>query len=145
MGKQKAMTQLYRKKVDDFSKCLKILKSAEFSKGRDDEIYRTGIIWQFNVTYELSWKALQAVLRAHGAAGADTGSPREILQLGYRFEFIDDEAAWLLMLKKRNLSVHMYNEEEADEMILLIRDSFIPAFTELEKMLEKRMNEIDTE
>lgn len=46
------------------------------------------------------------------------------------------------MLKKRNLSVHMYNEEEADEMILLIRDSFVPAFAELEKMLEKRMSEI---
>lgn len=64
------------------------------------------------------------------------------MQLGYRFGFIDDEAAWLLMLKKRNLSVHMYNEEEADEMILLIRDSFVPAFAELEKMLEKRMSEI---
>lgn len=64
------------------------------------------------------------------------------MQLWYRFGFIDDEAAWLLMLKKRNLSVHMYNEEEADEMILLIRDSFVPAFAELEKMLEKRMSEI---
>lgn len=133
------------KKIDNFAKCLRVLKEADFSQAEKDEIYRTGIIGQFNLTYELSWKALQAVLRAHGAAGADTGSPREILQLGYRFGFIDDEAAWLLMLKKRNLSVHMYNEEEADEMILLIRDSFIPAFTELEKILEKRMTEIDTE
>lgn len=136
------MMQSYKKKMDEFSKCLKILMSADFLNGYNDEIYRTGIIWQFYVTYELSWKALHTVLRAHGAAGADTGSPREILQLGDRFGFIDDEAAWLLMLKKRNLSVHMYNEEEADEMILLIRDSFVPAFAELEKMLEKRMSEI---
>lgn len=130
------------KKVENFSKCLRVLKKADFAQAEKDEIYRTGIIGQFNLTFELSWKALQTVLRAHGAAGADTGSPREILQLGYRFGFIDDEAAWLLMLKKRNLSVHMYNEEEADEMILLIRDSFVPAFAELEKMLEKRMSEI---
>ena len=133
------------KKIDNFSKCLRVLKEADFSQAEKDEIYRTGIIGQFNLTFELSWKALQAVLRAHGAADTDTGSPREILQLGYRFGFIDDEAAWLLMLKKRNLSVHMYNEEETDETILLIRDSFIPAFAELEKMLEKRMTEIDTE
>lgn len=133
------------KKLDNFSNCLQILKNADFSKADNDEIYRTGIIGQFNLTFELAWKSLQAALRAHGAAGADTGSPREILQLGYRFGFINDAAVWLLMLKKRNLSVHIYNEEDADEMILLIRDSFIPAFTDLEKMLESRMKEIDAE
>lgn len=67
------------KKVENFSKCLRVLKEADFAQAEKDEIYRTGIIGQFNLTFELSWKALQAVLRAHGAAGADTGSPREIL------------------------------------------------------------------
>ena len=81
--------------------------------------------------------------RVHGAEWADTGSPREILQLGYKFGFVNDSAAWLIMLKKRNLSVHIYNEEEVDEMIVLIRDSFIPAFTELEKTLEKKLEQID--
>ena len=42
--------------------------------------------------------------------GADTGSPREILQLGYKLGFVNDSAVWLLMLKKRNTSVHIYNE-----------------------------------
>jgi hypothetical protein len=35
---------------------------------------------QFNLTFELAWKALQEILRIHGAVGADTGLPREILQ-----------------------------------------------------------------
>ncbi len=47
---------------------------------------------------------------------------RDILQLGYKLGFVDDAAVWLLMLKKRNTSVHIYNEQEVDEMILLIRE-----------------------
>ena len=131
------------KKLDNFSKCLKVLKNADFELADKNEIYRTGIIGQFNLTFELAWKALQGVLRVHGAEGADTGSPREILQIGYKFGFVNDSAAWLLMLKKRNLSVHIYNAEEVDEMIVLIRDSFIPAFLELEKTLEKKLEEVD--
>lgn len=126
------------KKLDNFSNYLRVLKNADFELADSNEIYRTGVIGQFNLTFELAWKALQAVLRLHGAKGADTGSPREILQLGYKFGFINDSSVWLLMLKKRNLFVHIYNEEDVEEMIVLIRDSFITAFVDLEKVLEKR-------
>lgn len=137
------MVSLYMKKLDNFTNCLAVLKNADFEMAECNEIYRTGIIGQFNLSFELAWKALQAVLRVHGAEGADTGSPREILQLGYKFGFIDDASVWLLMLKKRNLSVHIYNAEEVDEMILLIRDSFLPAFIALDHMLEKKLDEAD--
>ena len=105
-------------------------------------IYRTGVIGQFNLTFELAWKSLQEILKMHGADGAATESPREILQLGYKLSFVDDAAVWLLMLKKRNTSVHIYNEQEVDEMILLIRDSFIPAFVGLEKTLRSKLEEV---
>ena len=85
---------------------------------------------------------MQAVLREHGAQGAETGSPREILQLGYKLGFVDDSAVWLAMLKNRNTLVHIYNEDEIDEMLLLIRDSFTPAFIALEKLLRKKADEI---
>lgn len=136
---------LYMKKFDNFSNCLEVLKKADFELANGVEIYRTGVIAQFNLTFELSWKALQAVLRLHGAEGAETGSPREILQLGYKLGFIDDSAVWLLMLKKRNTLVHIYNEADADEMLLLIRDSFIPAFITLEKTLQTKLEEAESD
>lgn len=37
------------------------------------------------------------------------------------------------MLEKRNQSVAIYGEDEIDELIFLIRDSFIPAFASLGK------------
>ena len=133
------------KKLDNFSNCLDILKNADFEMANNDDIYRTGVIGQFNLTFELAWKALQAVLRLHGVERAETGSPREILQLGYKLGFVDDAAVWLLMLKKRNTSVHIYDEDEVDEMILLIRDSFIPAFIRLCDTLKVKAAEAEND
>lgn len=84
-------------------------------------------------------------MKQHGVTDAQTGSPREILQLGYKLGFVDDAQVWLLMLKKRNTSVHIYNVEEIDEMLLLIRDSFLPAFLELERTLKKKLQEVEEE
>lgn len=131
------------KKIDNFSNYLNVLKNADFEFANDNEIYRTGVIGQFNLTFELAWKALQAVLRVHGAENANTGSPREILQLGYKLGFVDDSVVWLLMLKKRNIAAHIYAESEIDEMLLLIRDSFIPAFSALEKTLRDKLKEAE--
>ena len=133
------------KKLDNFSNCLTILRNADFKLADNNDIYRTGVIGQFTLTFELAGKALQEILRLHGAEGADTGSPREILQLGYKLGFVNDSAVWLLMLKKRNTSVHIYNEQEVDEMILLIRDSFIPAFVALEKTLREKLAEAESD
>jgi nucleotidyltransferase substrate binding protein (TIGR01987 family) len=127
------------KKLDNFSNSLDVLKGADFEFANNNVIYRTGVIGQFNLTFELAWKALQEVLRIHGAEGAESGSPREILQLGYKFGFVNDSSVWLQMLKKRNSSVHIYDEDEIDEMLLLIRDSFIPAFVTLEETLRKKL------
>ena len=133
------------KQLDDFSDRLMILKNADFRLTDYDDIYRMGVMGLFDQTFFLAWKALQEILRLHGAEGADTGSPREILHLGYKLGFVNDSAVWLLMLKKRNTSVHIYNKQEVDEMILLIRDSFIPAFVVLEKTLREKLAEAESD
>ena len=132
------------KKLDNFANCLAVLADADFQMAETNDIYRTGIVGQFNLTFELAWMALQEVMREHSVEEATTGSPREILQLGYKIGFINDAETWLLMLKKRNTSVHIYNGDEIDELILLIRDSFIPAFMVLEDTLVKKLEEAES-
>ena len=132
------------KKLENFTNSLSILAEADFKLAEENDIYRTGIIGQFHLTFELVWKALQEIMRMHGIEEASTGSPREILQLAYKIGFISDSEVWLLMLKKRNTSVHIYNEDEVNEMILLIRDSFIPAFTVLKDTLVKKLDEAES-
>ena len=126
--------------LENFSKSLAVLKKADFAHAGENEIYRMGVIGQFNMTLELGWKALQSALRIHGVAEAETGSPREIIQLGYKYGFLDDSEVWLLMLKKRNTLTHVYNEDEADELVLQIRDSFQAALAALEAALRERLS-----
>lgn len=73
---------------------------ADFDLADSNAIYRMGVTVQVNLTFELAWKVLQEVLRMYGVEGAETGSPREILQVGYKVGFVNDSSVWLLMLKK---------------------------------------------
>lgn len=85
---------------------------------------------------------MQEILRLHGAESAETSSPREILQLGYKLGFLNDSAVWLTILKKNSL-FHIYDEDEIDELLILIRDSFIPAFTVLRDTLKIKLDEVE--
>ena len=62
-----------------------------------------------------------------------------------RLQFINDSQVWLLMLKKYNTSVYSYNEDEVDEMIMLIHDSFVPAFTDVKDILLKKLEEVESD
>ncbi len=48
----------------------------------------------------------------------------------------------MMKLKKRNMAAHIYDEDKVDEMLLLIRDSFIAAFVVLEKELRDKIDEL---
>ena len=133
------------KKLDNFTNCLAILADADFKMAETNDIYWTGVIGQFNLTFELAWKALQEIMKMHSVEGASTSSPREILQLGYKIGFINDSEVWLLMLKRRNTCFYIYNEAEIDEMIMLIHDSFIPAFIVLRDTLVKKLDEAESD
>ena len=127
------------KKYDVFAKHLSVLLEAERPA---DEIYRMGIIGQFNLTFELSWKALREVLLIHGVSKAATGSPREIIKAGYEFHFISDETVWLEMLKRRNQTIHIYDENIAVELVNLVFDKYLPEFVNLRDELDNRQREI---
>lgn len=133
------------KKIDNFSASLDILKSADFRMAKESIIYRTGIVGQFNITFELAWKALQAVLRLHNVSGSETGSPLTILKLGYKSGFISDSEVWILMHRERNTAVHEYNEEAVDKHIILIRDSFIHEFEKLLDTLTEKEAEAESD
>lgn len=122
------------KELDNFVSCLAVLQKADFDLAGKDEIYRTGVLGQFNLVFELAWKTL------HGAEVSDL--PHEVLQKGYQYGFVNDEQIWLLMLKKRNTLVHIYDEKEADEVIALIKGNFLPAMEILLDTLKKKLAEV---
>lgn len=61
-------------KLDNFERSLTVLQSADRAKSLKDDIYRMGVIGQFNLTFELAWKALKETLLLYGVSVAKTGS-----------------------------------------------------------------------
>lgn len=82
--------------------------------GSDNSLFVDAAIQRFEFCVELAWKSLQGVLeRDHGIVVA---SPKTALQEAFRVALLDDEQAWLSMLRDRNLTVHTYREALAREI-----------------------------
>lgn len=131
------------RKLENFCKSLAVLTRADGETARRDEIYRMGLIVRFNLTFELAWKALKEVLLLYGVDAAKTGSPREVLKEGYGARFLDDAEVWLDMMTRRNVSVHVYDPDAANELVGLIFAEYIPAFEKLSETLNEKVRALD--
>ena len=70
-------------------------------------------IQRFEFSIELTWKTLKKCLAIEGI---EANTPRECIQQAYAIHWLDDEAAWLSMLKDRNLTSLTYKEDLALEI-----------------------------
>ena len=126
-------------KYENFCKAVKNLSENATIEPPYSVLELTGIVGLFEICFELSWKALREVLLSHGVAEASSGSPREIIKAGYKFNFISDEEIWLDMLKRRNQATHIYNEDIALEIVAAIRNKYIAAFVNLRDEMQRRI------
>lgn len=70
-------------------------------------------IQRFEFCIELTWKTLKKCLAIEGI---EANTPRECIQQAYAIHWLNDETAWLSMLKDRNLTLHTYKEDLALEI-----------------------------
>lgn len=125
------------KKFDQYSRYLQVLCRAE-QQDITNEFIVSGIIYKFYIQFEFGWKVLKELLRYEGANQAATGSPREIIKTAYAyFDFIE-ENIWLEMLRDRNDTTHIYNEEAAQKLVEKILHRYIAVFVTLEQHIRER-------
>ena len=130
------------RKYQEFTNCLKVLEQSDREMPDTDEIYRMGVIGQFNLAFELAWKALKEVLSLYGVAEAATGSPREIFKAAYGLGWLTEERVWLEMLKNRNAAIHIYDEEKAQKLIKAIFGEYMEALQVLREKLAERLRSV---
>ena len=85
-----------------------------FRKHNKTEQEKAGIIQAFEYCFELSWKIMKRLLEVRGKYG---NSPREVFRMAALEGFINDPELWFDFLKKRNMTVHTYNQNEANEVL----------------------------
>lgn len=90
----------------------------------------------------MAWKALKEVMTRYGVGAAASGSPREIIRLAGQYLFLGNPRAWDAMLDRRNANVHVYDEEAADDLVVLIGERYLPCFAQLLDHLDMRMQQL---
>lgn len=105
-------------------------KFEEFRMNNNTEQEKAGTIQAFEYCFELVWKIMKRLLEERGLIA---NSPKETFRMAALEGFIEDPELWFDFLKKRNLTVHTYEEKEV-ENILSICTSFS---SEIKKFLVK--------
>ena len=94
-------------------------------------------IQRFEFCIELTWKTLKKCLAIEGI---EANTPRECIQQAYSIHWINDESAWLSMLKDRNLTSHTYKEDLALEIYHRLPLHY-QAMADLYQLLRRRFSE----
>lgn len=132
------MVLFFMKKKENYLKALNnLVKSFEKFYPPKEQFFITGLIAHYDICFEQSWKALREELIENGISRDKLNSPRFVIKHAFYEQLINNEEAWLKMLKARNESTHIYDDELAKNLINIIKEEFLPELIDLGKVLEK--------
>ena len=121
----------WKQRYANFEKALSQL--AKFITQQNlNELEEQGLIQCFEYTHELAWNVMKDFLTFEGIQNiiGSRSATREAFNKG----LIEEGQVWMDMIGSRNESVHTYNEETANEIVLKIRQVY---FFEIKKFSEK--------
>ncbi len=118
----------------DVSNLLKASKKfEEFRIHLENEQYKAGAVKAFEYSYEVAWKTMKRLLEAQGK---NPYTHREIFREAAASGLISDPKIWFEFIKMKNLTVHTYNEQNIEQIILGFED-FSKALQDLLQNIEK--------
>ena len=127
------MVKLEDLDFSNFEKAVGTLADA-LSKESLSDLERDGVIQRFEYTFELAWKMARKTLMALGRTEV-SGSPKPVLRDAQEENLITDIEKWFSFLEARNLSTHIYSQEEAENVHTVAKE-FLPYAKQLLKTLK---------
>ena len=111
------------------------LRVAEEQAGGDDvdllETLRAGVVQNFEVAYEQTWKMMKRWLEMNvGAVEVDGVTRRQLFRLCHENRLIDDVDEWMDFHKSRNETSPTYNQSTA-ENVFKVAGEFLPAASDV--------------
>lgn len=123
-------------KLNNYKNALSRLHEAiEEEKASKSLAVRDGAIQRFEFTSELAWKTVREYLLSEGVT--DINSPKKVMREAYNNDLIENTEGWLRILDDRNLTSHVYDDEDAKDIYNRIMNEHIKLFDELEKVLDR--------
>lgn len=116
------MNEKTNQSVENLKRALSRLEEAIHTPVSEYEsILVDGTIQRFEFCSELFWKMLRRALLENGV---ETGTPREAIEKAYQAKWLNDEKLWIQMLRDRNRTSHVYEEEIAREIFSKIPEYY---------------------
>ncbi|MGC8733981.1 MAG: HI0074 family nucleotidyltransferase substrate-binding subunit [bacterium] len=116
----------FRKRLKDFENSIKRFRESIklAKKKKNTELYsflRDSSIQRFEFTFEIFWKLIKTAIKE--LEGIECNSPKSCFRELFKNKYIDQKKLTKLfeMVDSRNLTVHTYSEELADELFKKLR------------------------
>ena len=100
---------------------------------------RDSIIKRFEFTFELAWKVMKDYAEYNGYDDM-ANSPRNAIRLALQMGVITD-TTWMSMLESRNTMAHVYDEDEADN-VMGVLFGYHNLFVAFEEVMTNKLSEI---
>lgn len=121
-------------KILQFESMLNVFKNSLVSNATITE--RTAAIKNFELTFELSWKAMKRLLEFR--EGENLPSTTAVIKKGFSYGLISNEKDWMEIIGLRNKAVHAYGEVLA----ISVYENLNSTITHFEDCLKKMKSDI---
>lgn len=124
----------FQTKLENYKKALARLHEsiADSKRFANNLTFLDGVIQRFELTSELAWKTIREYLLSEKVA--DINSPKSVMREAYHMNVITDEDGWIQILDDRNVTSHIYDEQEATDIYERIAAHHMQLF---DKLLDK--------
>lgn len=119
-------------RLDNYDKALARLRTAvrilQEHGGTDseiDDLMKEGLVQRFEYTQELAWKLMKDYEEYQGYT--DVQGSRDAIRKALQMGLVED-AVWMDTISSRNLTSHCYDEDEFNEVLGRIIQSYLPVF-----------------
>ena len=126
----------WKQRFEHFVKAFKQLKKAKELKNEREftELELQGVIQAFEVSQELSWKVMKDFLEEQGKT--DMFGSKNAVKEAFNVGLISNGDIWFDMIKSRNLTSHIYDENEVLAILEVILNDYFPVFIDFENKMK---------
>jgi nucleotidyltransferase substrate binding protein (TIGR01987 family) len=114
----------FKKALEQLEEAVELMEKRELSR-----LEKQGVIQAFEYTHELAWKTLKDFLEDRG--NTELFGSRDTVKEAFKLGLIVNGEVWMQMIKSRNLTSNTYDENTADDIIMLIKDIYFEEFKKI--------------
>jgi nucleotidyltransferase substrate binding protein (TIGR01987 family) len=120
------------KSIGALERSLRVVEAQQAGTDADlIETLRAGVVQNFEVAYEQTWKMMKRWLELNASPlEVDGVTRRQLFRLCHENRLIDDVDGWMAFHKSRNETSHTYNAETAAD-VFSVAQTFLPASLEV--------------